>query len=320
MDYESFLSYVKRNILYYVDLEEEAVVEIRQSYKNNGIILEGLSIHRSDEQMTPSLYLNGYYSEYKNGRDLESIMQHIAKQYLSLNMDMDVNPDDVFDFGKVKDCIILRLVNVDRNQKMLEKAPYIPYEDLAITFRWLAGMDDAGIATMMICNKELEAWGVTVDALYAIALANTMRLFPPVLRPLSNMLMGYLKDIATNLTSEHPDCDGIQEEVVEYMAGERFRQVFYVLTNDQGINGATCMLYPGVIASFAISIQNDLYVLPSSIHEVILVPDEEEISAELLHEMVKEANDTVVFDSEILSDSIYYYSRNEKSIQKLYGV
>lgn len=318
MDYESFLSYVKRNILQYMHLDGDAKAEIRQSYKNNGIILDGLSIRRSGEQMAPNLYLNGYFDEYEKGRDLENIMEEIARQYISFNMDIRVDPEDIFDFEKVKKQIILRLINVERNEKLLENSPYIPYEDLAITFRWLAGMDDGGIATMLVSNRELETWGVSVDELYAIAMANTMRLFPPVLRPLGNMLMGYLKDIARSIPPEDLDCDGIQDEIVEYMAGERFHPVFYVLTNEQGINGATCMLYPGVIASFAMSLQHDLYVLPSSIHEVILVPDSEEISAEILHRMVREANDTIVFDSEILSDNIYYYSRNEKSVKRLY--
>lgn len=325
MDYESFLSYVQRNILYYLDLDEEVTAEVRKSYKNNGIVLDGLSIHRSGEQMSPNLYLNGYFTDYLNGRALEDIMQDIVRQYRSLNMELNIDPEDIFDFEKVKNQIVLRLVNVERNGKLLEQTPYIPYEDLAITFRWLAGMDEAGIATMLIRNRELESWGICVDELYAIALENTMRLFPPVLRPLGNMLMGYLKDIAEGLTAkeltaEGVDLDGIQDEIVEYMAGERFHPVFYVLTNEQGINGATCMLYPGVIKSFAMSLQHDLYVLPSSIHEVILVPDTEEISAEILHKMVQEANDTIVFDSEILSDNIYYYSRNEKSIKRLYGM
>lgn len=317
MDYEGFLSYVQNNILQYMNLEEGAEAEIRQSYKNNGIVLDGLSIRRSDAQMSPNLYLNNYFTEYENGRELEDIMRDIAEQYLTLHMDIELEPDDIFNFEKIKKQIILRLVNVEKNEKLLEEAPYIPYEDLAITFRWLAGMDDGGIATMLIRNRELHTWGISVDELYSIALTNTMRLFPPVLRPLGNMLMGYLKDISESLSIEGLDSEGLHDEVARYMAGERFHPVFYVLTNEQGINGATCMIYPGVIASFAMSLQQDLYVLPSSIHEVILVPDEEEISAEILQGMVKEANDTIVFDSEILSDNVYYYSRNEKSIKRL---
>lgn len=318
MDYQSFLSYVQSNILRYLNLEAEVVAEVRKSYKNNGIVLDGLSIRRSDEKMTPNLYLNGYYEEYKNGRGLDSIMMELANQYLSLDRDLGINPDDIYDFERVKDHIILRLVGSEKNQKMLENTPYIPYEDLAITFRWLVNMDDMGVATMLIQNRELSTWGISVDELYEIALANTQCLFPPVLRPLGNMLVGYLKDIVDKLSPE--ECSGIQEEVVEYMAGEKLRQIFYVLTNEQGINGATCMLYPDVIAGFARTLRHDLYILPSSIHEVILVPDTEELSAELLHDMVKEANDTVVFDSEILSDSVYYYSRNEKTIKKLHDV
>lgn len=317
MDYESFLSYVKKNILFYMDYDEEVVVKLHQVIKNNGITLDGLSIHRKDERMAPNIYLNSFFVEYEAGKNIDSIMQEIASQYHSLAMELEVSPDDIYDFEKVKDHIILRLVGIKNNQKLLENCPYIVFEDLAVTFRWLVCMEDAGIATILITNKELECWEQTKEELYETALENTKRIFPAVIRPLGNMLAGYLKDIVNNVMFTEEENNSIREDVAAYVAGEQLRPTLFVLTNEQGINGATCLLYEGVVEEFADSIQQDLYVLPSSIHELILIPDTEEVTKEEFQEMVAEANDTVVFDSDVLSDSVYYFSRNEKSVKRL---
>lgn len=318
MDYQEFLDYVKENILAYMDTDGDEVVDIHVTYKNNDVRLHGLTIRHAGDRMAPNLYLNEYYQDYLRGRELAEIMREIVRQYRSLHTDFDMPGDTSFSADRIRECVILRLVNQKKNTKMLEDVPYIPVEDLAVTFRWLVSMDAGGIATTLLHNGDLQHWGIDKEALYEIAMETTKRLFPPVIRPLGSLLMDYLKDMAENRWRDIPESAQVQDEIISYMSGDLHRPVFYVLTNTCGLNGATCVLYPQLIAEFAESIGQDLFILPSSIHEMILVPDTEDLDVCNLHDMVMEINDTVVFGSEILSDNVYYYSRNEKSVKAVF--
>lgn len=88
----------------------------------------------------------------------------------------------------------------------------------------------------------------------------------------------------------------------------------YMLTNDTGINGAFCLLYDDVIKNFAKEQNWNVYILPSSVHELMLVPEQEDTALEFLAELVVEANQTAVGLIDLLSDNIYYYDRDRDEI------
>ena len=83
----------------------------------------------------------------------------------------------------------------------------------------------------------------------------------------------------------------------------------YVMTNTRGINGAACLLYKNALARFAQKLKQDLFLLPSSVHEVILVPKSDILKKEDLSEMVREINKTEVSPKEVHSDTVYVYDR-----------
>lgn len=317
MDFNEFIEYIREHILEYMDVPDDAVAKTHQVMKNNGVMLEGLSIHREGEPLSPNIYLNSFYEEYEDGKSLEEILRDIGKQYSAFDMDLKIFPEDIYSYERVREHIIVRLVSFEANKEQLKDCPYLLFEDLAITFRWLVNMDEAGIATVLITNKELKQWGIEAEALYETALSNTRRLFPAVISPLGNMLAGYLKDIVGNMERTDKFAMNVKEDIVEYIAGEKYRPPLYVLTNEQGINGATCMLYSDCIDEFSDSVRHDLYILPSSVHEVLLLPDTGEMSQEELKGLVHEANRTVVFDCDILSDSLYYFSRKERRVTRI---
>ena len=91
----------------------------------------------------------------------------------------------------------------------------------------------------------------------------------------------------------------------------------YVLTNSTGSLGAAALFYPDVKEKAAELMGSDYYILPSSVHEVILVPDNPSIDAKDLCKMVKEANRTVVEEKDILSDNVYHYSREDRRLDKV---
>lgn len=313
MDYETFLNYIRENIAEYLerDGQHDKVsyeVDLHKEVKNNGIVLDGITLRKKGEHISPNIYLNRYYENYRMGRPLSSIMEEIVCLYRKEGMEHGLKVDDITDFEAVRDKIVLRLVNYEKNREQLMNCPYKRFLDMAVTFRYLAGKDPKGIASSMITNEEYRCWDTGMEELYETALFNTMREFPWHMDSLAKVLADYIK-------LRMPDM--VPEELMEDMGIMDKRKdslAMYVLTNDTGINGAACILYDNVIRNFAGVQEANLFLLPSSVHEMMLVPEDTDTDPQLLQEMVREANETAVGLIDLLSDNIYYYDREKDRI------
>ncbi len=342
MNYEEFLDYIKENILeYYLTQKEQTEseesdtvsskesqsgdktqsispeqelydVELHQVIKNNGIVLDSITILRKGEQISPNIYLNTYYDSYKMGKPISAIMEEILRQYQNGKAETNLTIDDITDFATVKDKIILRLVNYEKNKEQLKNCPYKRYLDLAITFRYIANKDTMGIASSLISNHEFSCWNIDIDELYPIALFNTMREFPWQMESLVRIIANCLKTKASESLS------GELLAEIERMEEQEHGVNMFVLTNDMGVNGATCILYDNVIRNFARVQDSNLFLLPSSVHEIMIVPEDEDMEPEFLAELVVDANRSTVGYIDLLSDHIYYYDREKDTIY-IYG-
>lgn len=280
---QEFLDYVEEHILEYVRDPEEKKVTIRQITKNNNISLHGLCIGREEETCQPIIYVDSFYTEYRNGADLGEVLCRMGALYEEGRTDCPIEPDLYRDYGYMKGNLFFRLVNYEKNKKLLEDCPFERVEDLAVTFRWFAHHNRDGMASALIRSQDLELWGVTREQLIRDARENTEKVFPALLRPM--------------------------EQIFPQMKGGR--EKLYVLSNKEGINGAGAVLYQGILDRFSEKIQGGFYILPSSIHEVLLLPEEEGSDPSALAELVKEVNRTVVEKEEILSDRVYYYEKGQ---------
>lgn len=292
MNYEQFLQYVKEHIADEIIDGQQCQVFIRKLNKNNGLYVDSLYIHREGSQLSPSIELNSFYERYMDGESEREILRQIAELYEN-NMDCGFSlPVSIGDFSAISDRIIMRLVHYDKNQEILQEAPHLKILDLAITFRWLAYQDEVGVSTALITNREMEAWDRDVEQLYELGMENTPKFFPARLRTMREVLRDYI-DI-----------------------GEDGGEV-YILTNQIGIHGAICMLYESVLERFGRRIEGDFFILPSSIHEVILVPVTQYLKKEDLYQLVRQANNSIVSAEEVLSDSVYLYERQKHRISIL---
>ena len=283
MTFEEFQNYIKEHIL--DDWMEDAEVSISSVRKNNGVIYQGLHIREEGKTVSPSIYLDDFYDYYLNGEELGTILRRIREEYVWAMEKADSYQLNLSRFEYIKDRVIDRLVNYEKNKEILEDCPFIQLYDLAVTFRWLAHSDDVGISTSLITKQELDIWEISVHELLLAAQHNTRRIFPPRIMDLNALLLQMGKDLS-------------EFEVLIPM---------YVMTNEQQINGATVLLYDNVIQQFAQQMNTSFYILPSSIHEVILVPAEEFDDPSGLVELVHMANHSIVELGDILSDSVYYY-------------
>lgn len=312
MNYEEFLEYIKEHLK---EILEEGGkgnvydINIHKIMKNNGIVLDGLTIRKENELVSPNIYVNPYFEDYQMGKPITVIMEEIILRYRRLCNEHEINVLDITDFNNVKDRIVLRLVNYEKNKEMLKVCPYRRYLDLAITFRYMVSKDSMGIASSIVSREEFDLWQVDFEELYHLALFNTMREFPWRMDSLVKVVTESIRGQAN---------DVLPESMIEELERMENGVNMYVLTNDHGINGATCILYDNVIRNFAKVQDCNVFILPSSVHEVMLVPENTETEPEFLEELVMEANKSAVGLIDLLSDHIYYYDREREQIY-IYG-
>lgn len=314
MDYEQFQRYVSESITQALGKDYKAA--IRNVIKNNDMELEGLTIYEEGSVVSPTIYLNEYYEEYEDGRPIGNIIAEIMDVYESHKDRADFDVEGFKDFEGNRDKIVYKLVNAAQNRKLLMDVPYVPLLDLAIVFCYLFESTPEGSATAMIHNSHLQLWDISVEDLYEAALKNTPSMLKYELKNMDEIIKEMLvADVWENRKDESCNREELQKAADDIIGSIQEHAIqMYVLTNKNRLNGAACMLYDGVLHKFACKEGKDLYILPSSIHEVILVPARDDITREELNSMVCEVNSTEVDEVDILSDHVYIYRRETGKI------
>lgn len=291
MDFATFCDTIRANLQ--EKLGKNVTIRPHSALKNNNIMLQGLSIMKQECNIAPLIYLNYFYDAYKRGKPLSEIEAELFVQYQELRQTQSLDMSFFTDWNQVKERVIFRLVSYERNKELLKNIPHIPFLDLAIIFYVFLGTVSSDTAVIPLQNHCLELWNLSLDELYQTALQNTPCLLKPVLHRMSDFLNANLGD--------------------DVSAGFDHGVPIYILTNEYSANGAGCILYKDLLKTYAEQLECDFYVLPSSIHETLLVPcahgSKEELSA-----IVKSINATQVSKEEILSYHVYCYSRENNRI------
>lgn len=280
---------------------------IQEVKKNNGLMMHGLIIKAPDKSIAPTLFLEAFFDEYKDGTPLAEILEEVLRLYQDNQLKDDSVMQFFLDYSRVKNRILYKLVNYEKNREMLKSCPHIRFQDLAIVFYCMVINDRIRHGTVTIQNEHLKMWNVTVDDLYECAKKNNPRLLGSVIENMHQMIIRLM----------HQNGDSQMAEQLEYLLEEQGPSPMYVLTNHLKLNGAACILDEKVLQRFAEEQHKDIIILPSSIHEVILVPTDGLENAEVLHEMVHDVNQDEVAEEEILSEEIYFYSRLSGTISQL---
>ena len=188
-----------------------------------------------------------------------------------------------------KKSLFVKLVNTERNKSLVEQSISKEFLDLSAVVRVVLKMDKEGMSSMALSKKDAENLGMTEEEIYAAALANTLRLFPPKLMN----LWGYVEqNIGIGLPYE-------EDEVTTY-----------ILTNQKEVDGAFYLMSRELVGNIAEMLEDDLYILPSSVKEVLLVRvSEVREGVDGLKAMVRDVNETIVAEKEILSYSVYHYDK-----------
>ena len=278
-------------------------VSIHEVLKNNNDThLTGLTIRTEESNVAPTIYLEGSFERYKDGdATVPVIVSEIISVYESHKVTMPFDASMVTDFSACQSKLCYKLVNADRNKELLSDAPHIIVcDDLAVLFYILVSNDaEGGTATITVRNNMSDLWGVSADELFKIALVNTQRLFRGTVKSMASVMMELLAD--------RLDEEGCRE--FYDMAVSENDVPMYVCTNTSKINGAGVILYENLLKDFAQKVGTDFYILPSSVHETLLIPVSDQFDVDTLRAMVCEVNMTQVAPEEQLSDQVYLYSR-----------
>ncbi len=282
-------------------LGENYHVCTKEVIKNNGVGMEAVLISAPGRNITPTIYLQTYFERFAQGEPWDSVTESIIEAYRQGLPEERINMDFYRDFSKVRDRIAYKLINAERNRELLSEIPHVMFFDLAICFYYAFSHEKLGNGSILVYNTQMEAWNTNTAELMRLAQKNTKDLFGVEVVPMEELM-------SRMLTREMGTPDDLWEEDISIDTS------MLILSSRSHTFGAAAMLLPDVLAGLADRADTGLYILPSSIHEVILIPESGREDITLLKEMVKEVNDTMVSREEILSDSVYYYDRNKREI------
>lgn len=296
MEYKEFVEYIKMNAGYIAG--EGGNITINHVIKNNGCEMDGLVIMEKGKDIAPTIYLDSFYELYTNGENIKNIIRQIEVIYEQNKNNVTFDVNILKHFDTIKDKIVYKVVNYRSNEKLLEQVPHKRILDLAVVFYCLLDNEYGRSATALIYNNNLKNWNVTIDDVYKAALKNT----PDLLHSKISSMTALFEKCGVNV-------DGEEVDLKDYVPSD-----MYVLTNESKLNGAACILYENVLYDFAQKLGADLYILPSSVHEVILLPKLSMFEKDELVNMVKEVNTEGVAADEVLSNHVYEYNRTERLI------
>lgn len=318
MQYEHFINYVKES--FQKTMGPDIPVDIHSVLKTNSVRLDALTISPRGELVTPTIYLNDFYRQYQNGKPMDQIICEIGEIYESSRGSLHINAESILNFSHARTLIAYKLIHYEDNRELLETIPHIPYLDLAIVFYLLLNSDMTGDATALVTNEHMKLWNTTTDALYELARYNTPRMLESCFMSLEDLMKTLIIEDLRQEALIYKEREQISDEgmlsdkTLELMAEDLLAQYtddstpldMHVLTNQNRCNGAAALLYPQALNMAADLLGGDFYILPSSIHEVILLPADPDINESALLSMVRDINANDVIPTERLSNTVYY--------------
>lgn len=304
MKYQKFLQTIQKEVRQQIGVDYQ--VKLNSVIKNNDQNLDVITIVGMNN-ISPNIYLNSYYEEFSSGKDTASIVQDIISIFNgNKNLKSAIN---ILNYNLVSNQITYMLVNFKENKERLKKLPHKVINDLAKIYCIVVKQDNQGISSITVTNDLMKKWGVNINTIDYVAYENTPFLFPKTIRSMKDIIKDMIFEKLPITVQQGIEVEEVSQQDLDYFSENMFsnENEMYVLSNSIGINGASALLYPEVLHNFAIEHKSNFYILPSSIHEVILLPDVNKLSKKELRQMVIDINNSEVAPDEVLSNEIYYF-------------
>lgn len=296
MNYKEFVEQVKAELpdklpenLSGASITENTVEKLQgQSY-------EGITVKPQDSSIGITMNMEPYFQQAQAGVPMEQIVQNIADRGgAAFEERPEVSVNELMDYEAMKPKLIIRLVGTEGNQEMLQTVPHKEMEDMSIVYRLNMGESAEGRASILVNNQMMEQYGITPEQLHQDAMEQSVKEQPIVIKNITAILNEM----------------GVMPELIEEDSP------MYVASNESRLQGAGVIAYPDFMDTAAEQLHGDFYVLPSSVHEVILLKDDGGMDAEMLKAMVSDVNSNEVEREDQLTDNAYHYDNEAKLFEK----
>lgn len=321
MTLEQFVNKVRNAACAYFG--DGLTITAQKIMKNNGVELTGLIFMERGRDIAATIYLDSYYEEYEEGTPLGEIVRRLIQAYEEHRPAEKLNLDFFRDYEQVRPRLACRLVNLEKNREMLEQVPHQVWLDLAVVPCCILLGDELGCACILIRYSHMRYWNIDEKELLEEARTNMRQILRPECVSMKDFLYEMMRQaVADQLPEAEPGREAEQEQLLDRIAGllarqrDSGRKEMFILSNTQHFYGASVLLYPDVLEHLAGG-KRGFFILPSSVHEVLLLADTGKESRFELYRMVNEVNERNVPLEEFLSDCVYYFDRKEGKIRIL---
>ena len=300
---QEFAENIKNHIREYLPADcQDAKITLEKVTKGNDRTLTGLIIRTNNETVAPAIYLEHYEEQFSKGRPMEDIMKEIAQIKMESGLELPIDVKGLEDYETARPMLAIRLCDPEKNQEYLKDKPCTACGELAATYRIQIMEDSSGTASAVVTNDMLNLWGITPEQLHHDAVTAENARNPVCFYTMDDVMSELMLSAKpTNLFS--------QPEPAETDAAP-----MYVLTNQSKLDGAGALARDGVLDKIGDLMDSNFYVLPSSIHEVLIVPDNGNMQTKEMENMVREVNASQVLPEDLLSDKVQYYDRAAKTL------
>lgn len=277
--------------------------ELSRVRKNNGVIKDVLYIRKEDSECIPCFYMDELYRSYCGGENEFGLAEHLADIVLNECERVREQVLDFLDRNWIVNHLFVRLIRAESNMEWLQEAVYVEFLDLLAVFYVLTEDAEDGVKSYQLPRNVWDTLELgSAEDYFSTIVENTQRLFPKKLWCVEHTV----RECA--IPGEEPSVTRL------VLPQEYVSQKLYVLSNYRRINGAAVLLYSELLRHLGETFGGDYYVIPSSVHEVLLLKATEEEDAEMLNRMVRTVNEQQVLPEEVLSNHVYLYSVAEERL------
>ena len=275
-----------------VNISVHEVNKLNESYEAITVTPEGSNIG-------VNVGIDKFYGAYENGTPYEEVVDKavdVVAHGIAQRPEFDI--DSLTDYSQMKEKLAMEVVSAEANKDLLETVPHKNMEDMAVVYRFVLSSDDDGRASILVTNQIIESMGVTPEQLHADALENAPHIKPAEIRGMSEVMAELVG----------PE----QAEMMGIVPMDPKDEQMFVATVPDKVHGAGVLAYQDFMDQAAERVGGDFFILPSSIHEILIVPDNGQMDLKTLEDMVKDVNATQVAPADKLTDSVYHYDSKAK--------
>ena len=289
MNFEKFTENVQADLTKSLsDAFPDVSVEVMEVNKLQGQSYTGLSIMREESAVAPSINLMPFFEMYEDGAVYEDVLQKITDAAVtSLSYSAEIDVDALHNYDQMKEHLTIQIIGAENNAEMLAAIPHQMMEDMAVVYRFSFGEVSGGNASIVVSNRMMEHYGITQEQLHKDALEAAQKNEPVSVKNMDEIIYELSGGFAGSV--DNP------------------QSPMWIATNESRFNGASVMAYPDFMDQVSEKLEGSFYILPSSTHEVIMIPDSFGMKAQEMKTMVTDINASEVRPDEKLTDNVYHF-------------